>query len=85
MLSKDEYKNQGFMTEALKPVLAYGFNQMQLQRVEAFVGLDNVASIALLKKFGFMQEGCLRKHYHSQGINTDSLVFGLLKETFEKS
>lgn len=80
MLADDQHKKKGLMTEALLAVLNYGFNQMELQRVEAFVGEENAASLALLNKFGFVQEGCFRKHYHVKGTNLDSLAFGLLKE-----
>lgn len=82
MLTDEQQRRQGLMSEALKAVIEYGFKEMQLERIEAFVAEDNNASLALLNKFGFKQEGLFRKHYKVDGINTDSLAFGLLKEEF---
>ncbi|HEY1039392.1 MAG TPA: GNAT family protein, partial [Bacteroidia bacterium] len=62
-LSADEYKGKGYMTEALAEVIAYGFNIMNLHRIEAMVGPENVPSLLLMKKFGFTKEGVLREHY----------------------
>jgi ribosomal-protein-alanine N-acetyltransferase len=84
MLQDEQQRKQKLMTEALLAVLEYGFNTMQLERVEAFVGITNAASRALLNKFGFQQEGVFRKHYRINGVNEDSLAYGLIKEEFAK-
>lgn len=81
-LFKEESKKQGLMTEAMQAILSYGFSTMDLQRVEAMIGEDNVASIRLVEKFGFQKEGRLRGHYKTNGVYEDSLIFGLLKEEF---
>lgn len=81
-LFEEQYKQKGLMSEAMKTILDYGFNTMQLQRVEAFIGTDNNASIALAKKFGFVYEGTLREHYAVKGVMEDSLVFGLLQREY---
>jgi [ribosomal protein S5]-alanine N-acetyltransferase len=82
MLNDASDRRKGFISEALAAVLNYGFHEMGLVRVEAFVGKDNQASLATLHKFGFKEEGLFRKHYHYDGENTDSVAFGLLKEEF---
>lgn len=48
-----EYFGQRVMTEALKPVLDYGFKHMLLKRIDAYTNKDNVASLRLLKRLGF--------------------------------
>lgn len=83
-LYDDAYKQQGIMTEALAAVLHFGFTSLQLQRVEAFIGRDNIASQRLVQKMGFQEEGCLRAHYYTQNQYEDSLVFGLLQHEFKK-
>lgn len=81
----DEHtKGKGLMSEALKAVLQYGFEQMQLNRVEAFVAPENIPSLKLVQKFNFTREGQLRKHYLKDGNLEDSVVFGLLKEEWQK-
>lgn len=82
-LRNDAYKRKGLMTQAMKAVLDYGFNNMELNRVEACIGPRNEASIALVKKFGFVQEGLLREHYKKAEVIEDSLIFSLLRSEFQ--
>jgi ribosomal-protein-alanine N-acetyltransferase len=82
-LTSSEHRGSGLMTEALEVVLAYGFNEMNLNRVEAFIGKDNEPSLRLVKRFGFQPEGCLRQHWNHEGALVDSLVFGLLQEEWQ--
>lgn len=81
-LNSDSTKAKGIMTEAVAPILAYGFEVMQLNRIEAFIGPENVPSLKLIQKFGFTQEGHLRKHYFKNGKYEDSLVFSLLRNEY---
>lgn len=81
-ITKSEYLNQGFMSEAIHTVLQYGFEKMQLNRVEAFIAPNNIPSIKLVEKMGFTKEGQLRAHYLYKGRLEDSLVYSLLKEEF---
>ena len=55
-------------------MVRYGFETLDLHRIEASVTLDNVASIRLLEKLGFVHEGITRESllmddgaYHSVG------------------
>lgn len=82
-LFSDDYKQQGIMTEALKVVLDYGFNTMNLHRIEAMTAQYNTASNKTLTKFGFTQEGVLREHYLVDGVMEDSLMFSLLKHEYD--
>lgn len=82
VLYKDEYKNQGYISEALETVIPYGFNEMKLHRIEAFVGVQNEVSLKVMKKFKFNQEGCLKQHYLRDGVYEDSLAFGLLVDEY---
>jgi len=84
-LYKDVYKQKGYMNEALEAVLDYGFNTMNLHRVEALAATDNTASLNLLKKFGFKFEGILREHYNVDGVMDDSVMHSLLRHEFKKS
>lgn len=81
-LNDETFKRKGIMSEALKEVVNYGFNSMNLNRIEAFIGTNNEASLRLVKKLNFTQEGHLRAHYYKNNIMEDSLVFSLLKREF---
>jgi len=55
-----EHQNKGYVTEALSAVLRYGFETLDLKRIEAEVMPGNAASDAVLIKAGFTFEGLLR-------------------------
>lgn len=82
-ITDESRKQQGFMKEALLAVIQYGFEEMQINRIEAFIGPGNIASIKLVQAMGFKKEGLLREHYCKDGDIQDSLVFGLLRKEFE--
>ena len=84
-LHRDEHKRKGYMTEAVGAILAYGFDTMNLNRVEACVGPENIASLSVIKKHKFIEEGFLRQHYIREGEIHDSIIFSLLKEEYLKS
>lgn len=76
------YWRQGVMTEVLKPILQYGFEEMSLNRIEAFYDPENTSSQKCLKKAGFTFEGILRKAAFEKGVFCDAAVCSLLKEEF---
>lgn len=76
-LASDQW-GQGLMTEALWTILRFGFDHLDLHRVEANTDPDNLASQAVLKKLGFREEGRLRQNWHYRGVYTDSTLLGLL-------
>lgn len=80
----DHNMGKGFMTEANRAIIEYGFENMDLNRIEAFTGTNNTASHKLLKKLGFKEEGLLREHYFKNNRIEDSLCFGLLKKEYEQ-
>ncbi|WP_299891680.1 GNAT family N-acetyltransferase [uncultured Lacinutrix sp.] len=49
-----KYHNKGIMTEALQPVLKFGFNVLQLNTIEAYTHSDNINSRRLLERQGFI-------------------------------
>jgi [ribosomal protein S5]-alanine N-acetyltransferase len=84
VLEAEEERNKGYMGEALKAVLKYGFNELNLNRIEALTSPTNEISQKLLYANGFMQEGELRRHYLKDGVFENSVFYGLLKEEFEQ-
>jgi ribosomal-protein-alanine N-acetyltransferase len=66
-------------------VLRYGFEMMRLNKVEACTDSRNVASIRLLGKLGFHQEGVLRENTYFHGRFIDEVVFSLLASEWRSS
>jgi ribosomal-protein-alanine N-acetyltransferase len=73
---------QGIMSEALTAILTLGFGEMGLNRIDAVVLPENLASIRLLEKLGFCNEGLLREYenWGSKGF-VDLCMLSLLKKT----
>ncbi len=78
----EAHKNKGYMGEALKAVIRYGFEHMGLNRIEALVGPNNGPSLTLIHRMGFLKEGVLREHYVKNGVAEDSVAFALLRKDF---
>ena len=81
-LFNDDYKGKGIMTEAINPIINYGFAEMNLHRIEAFIGPKNAPSLNLINKLNFRQEGLMREHFCKNDVMQDSLVFSLLKKEY---
>ena len=71
---------QGLMTEALGVLLRFGFERMDLNRVEADVTVGNDGSARVLEKLGFQEEGVLRQRGFWKGDYHDLRLFSLLRE-----
>lgn len=82
-LFDDAYKRKGFMSEALPPIIDYGFVTMNLHRIEAFISPHNTPSLKLVQKLNFSKEGILREHFFVNNKMEDSAVFSLLKKEWE--
>ncbi|RSC92302.1 GNAT family N-acetyltransferase [Tenacibaculum singaporense] len=65
---------KGFMSEALKKVLQFGFNSLNLNEIEAYTHKHNKDSINLLKRFNFQ----LRPDKKDNDFE-NNVIFGLLK------
>jgi ribosomal-protein-alanine N-acetyltransferase len=80
LLKNEIDKQKGIMSEALKAVIDYGQNEMNLRRIEAFVATNNLASQRLLEKNNFIKEATLQHRYlFGDEVEWDYL-FSLIKE-----
>lgn len=72
-------QGQGYMQEALHAALDWGFTTLELNRIEAQIHPDNLASINLVLKLGFHREGVLRQVGFWGGSFHDLIQFSLLR------
>jgi [ribosomal protein S5]-alanine N-acetyltransferase len=70
---------RGFATEAVRAVVKFGHEVVGVRRVEAAVMLGNEASVRVLCKVGFDDEGVLAAHGHWKGQYHDLRMFSLLR------
>jgi ribosomal-protein-alanine N-acetyltransferase len=74
------YWGRGVMTACVNEILRWGFETLDLNRIEATVNVENGRSSRLLEKLGFKLEGRLREYRRRRGVvMADSHVFGLLR------
>jgi ribosomal-protein-alanine N-acetyltransferase len=74
---------QGIATEAVRAVLRFGFEQWNLNRIEAITVVDNDRSIRLLERLGFHREGVRRGYsLEEDGHFHGSALYGLLRSEY---
>ena len=76
------YHRQGIMNEAMRLVLSYGFDQMNLHSVEALTNPLNEKSFNLLVKNGFIKEGFIKENYLFRDRFLDTNIYSLLKRNY---
>jgi ribosomal-protein-alanine N-acetyltransferase len=82
IITDEDFKNKGLMSEAVKTIIHFSFHTLQLHRLEAMASSENTFSVNILKKNNFTREGLLRKHYKIEDRFEDSILFSLLREEF---
>jgi [ribosomal protein S5]-alanine N-acetyltransferase len=73
------YAHQGYMTAAVRAVIPFVFDSLELHRLEAACLPTNTASIRLLEKTGFCREGLARRYLRINGVWQDHLLYALLE------
>jgi len=73
----------GYATEAVRALLQWAFDTLDLNRVQAEADTRNAASARVLEKLGFVREGTLREDCVVNGEVSDSWVFGLLSRDWQ--
>lgn len=74
------YWNRGYVTEAARALIDYGFRTLGLRRIFAQHYANNPASGRVLRKLGMRHEGRLRQHIHKWDEFRDLEVYGILAE-----
>lgn len=62
-----EFQSKGYGSEAIKQLIEYGFNNLNLRKVYLHVFSDNNRAIKAYKKCGFVTEGTLKEHIFIDG------------------
>ena len=72
------------MTEVLRAVLHYAFDEIGLNRVQAEVFDGNAASVHVLTKCGMQFEGVARQKYYKNGRFIDAAQYAILRSDFKE-
>ncbi|WP_310550641.1 GNAT family N-acetyltransferase [Paenibacillus glufosinatiresistens] len=75
----------GYMTEALRLVLEFGFRKLRLNRIEAQCLRGNERSERLFNRLGFRKEGLLREYRLTRRGLRDVELYALLRREWESA
>jgi len=79
-----KYWGKGIMTEALRLLLQFGFEELKLYRIFAMAMGPNIGSRRVLEKCRFTQEGILRQAVLRYGKRRDFINYGILRTEYKK-
>lgn len=78
-----EHWGNGYMSEALQPVLRFGFEELNINRLYAYHMVRNPASGRVLQKNGFTQEGLLRQRARKWSVFEDAKLWAVLRQDWQ--
>jgi RimJ/RimL family protein N-acetyltransferase len=82
-IGEKDYWSKGYGTEAARLLVNYGFEQLNLHRINSFAYAFNERSIRMHKTVGFKEEGRQREAVFKNGKYHDHVVFGILREEWK--
>jgi RimJ/RimL family protein N-acetyltransferase len=84
VIGEKKYWSQGYGTDAIRTLLHYAFQELNLHRVFLRVYSYNPRAIRCYEKVGFLHEGRLRQASYRHGAYHDELIMGILREEFNE-
>jgi RimJ/RimL family protein N-acetyltransferase len=82
VIGEKTYWGQGYGSDAIRTLLRFAFEEMNLHRVYLRVYEDNARGIRAYEKCGFRLEGRLREANYRKGSYYDELIMGVLDREF---
>lgn len=82
LIGNKNYWGKGYASEALKELLEFGFYERGLRRVQALVLEENIASIKMFTKCGYVREGLLRESVFKDGEFKNQVLMSILAKDF---
>lgn len=74
------HTGRGYMTEGLALAVRHAFSDLGLHRVEANIRPENAASLALIRRLGFREEGYSPRYLEIAGVWADHVRFAMTVE-----
>ena len=79
------YQGKGIMTRACEAMIAYGFNELELNRIEIRCAIGNQKSCAIPERLGFVCEGVARQAEWLYDHFVDLSIYGLLAKDWKQA
>jgi len=78
------YRGKGIGSISLYRLMEYVFDKMKFHKMYTSVLDNNHGALNLYKKFGFREEGKLKKHILREGEYIDMFLVGILEKEWEE-
>jgi RimJ/RimL family protein N-acetyltransferase len=75
-----EYWNKGYMSEACRKIIEFGFETLGLERIQAGYFTENRASRRVMEKAGMHYECTLRNYVQKNGLNQDIAYCAIIRQ-----
>lgn len=82
LIGESDYRGKGYGTTALKLLLDYGFNALNLVSIRLGLMEGNERARKCYEKVGFREAGRLRRFYLRAGEYQDLILMDILREEF---
>lgn len=79
VIGDDSEKGKGFAGMALEALINYAFEVLQLKQLYCNIGVENVVSMQLFKKYGFQEIGIKKSWNKTANGYTDELLLQCIK------
>lgn len=79
-IGNSEYRGKGYGSDALRLILNYAFDELNLHRVELKVMDYNMDAIRAYERVGFVREGVKRQAVQRSGRRYDLVGYGILRD-----
>ena len=85
MIGEKDCWGRGYGTDALRTLVRFGFDEMNLNRIALDVYDFNARAIASYRKCGFIEEARRRQDIYREGRYVDVVMMSLLREDSERA
>jgi len=75
-----QFYGKGYVPEAVKRLIKYGFDDLKLHSIEAVIAPENYASEKVLQKCGFTKEAHFKESEFYEGKFLDKVIYSLLEK-----
>lgn len=79
-----EFWGRGIAQEAVKAILAFGFNTLGLHTIEAKVSPQNGSAIYVMEQLGFIKEAHYKDRIYFEGVFQDMAVYTCFSSSFKQ-
>ncbi|WP_202710283.1 GNAT family N-acetyltransferase [Sporosalibacterium faouarense] len=81
-IGHSDYRGKGYGTDAMKILLDFIFNEMNMNKVQLNVYSFNERAIKSYRKNRFVEEGRLRQRIFRNGEYHDEVIMGILRDEY---